>query len=153
MGIKFSDIFNSNDININNPKIEEVLNKTKDVAEAVGKKSAERLEISRKKVEILDAKAKASRLYEKLGEIYYNSLKSEAPDLENVDDIAAKISQLQDKIDTLSVEIEEAKAQFNDTVSDMTRKTKNVIHREFDKTNKREVTVDAVDTVDAEVSE
>ncbi len=150
MGIKFSDIFNSNDININNPKIEEVLNKTKDVAEAVGKKSAERLEISRKKVEILDAKAKASRLYEKLGEIYYNSLKSEAPDLENVDDIAAKISQLQDKIDTLSVEIEEAKAQFNDTVSDMTRKTKNVIHREFDKTNKREVTVDAVD---AEVSE
>lgn len=38
MAIKFSDIFNANDINMNNQKLEEVLSKTKTVAETFGKK-------------------------------------------------------------------------------------------------------------------
>lgn len=37
MAIKFGDLFASNDI-INNPKLEEFLNKTRDVAETFGKK-------------------------------------------------------------------------------------------------------------------
>ena len=47
MTIKFSDIFSS----VDDKRIEEVFNKTRDVAEVVGKKSAERIELSRKKVE------------------------------------------------------------------------------------------------------
>ena len=37
----------------------------------MSKKSAERLEISRKKVELLDAKAKLAKLYEKFGKLNY----------------------------------------------------------------------------------
>ena len=55
MAIKLSDLFGSMDEAFNNPKLEEMFNKTKDVAENMSKKSAERLEISRKKVELLDA--------------------------------------------------------------------------------------------------
>lgn len=51
MAIKLSDLFGSMDEAFNNPKLEEMFNKTKDVAENMSKKSAERLEISRKKVD------------------------------------------------------------------------------------------------------
>ena len=71
MAIKLSDLFGSMDEAFNNPKLEEMFNKTKDVAENMSKKSAERLEISRKKVELLDAKAKLAKLYEKFGKLNY----------------------------------------------------------------------------------
>ena len=54
MAIKLSDLFGSMDEAFNNPKLEEMFNKTKDVAENMSKKSAE----------ILDAKAKLAKLYE-----------------------------------------------------------------------------------------
>ena len=54
MAIKFGDVFNTSDLNINNPKLEEMLNKTKNAAEVFGKKSAERIEISKKKIELFD---------------------------------------------------------------------------------------------------
>ena len=69
MSIKLSELFGSMDEAFNNQKLEEMFNKTKDVAENMSKKSAERLEISRKKVELLDAKAKLSKLYEKFGKL------------------------------------------------------------------------------------
>ena len=71
MAIKLSELFGSMDEAFNNPKLEEMFNKTKDVAENMSKKSAERLEISRKKVELLDAKAKLAKLYEKFGKLNY----------------------------------------------------------------------------------
>ena len=71
MAIKLSELFGSMDEAFNNPKLEEMFNKTKDVAENMSKKSAERLEISRKKVELLDAKAKLSKFYEKFGKLQY----------------------------------------------------------------------------------
>ena len=71
MAIKLSDLFGSMDEAFNNPKLEEMFNKTKDVAENMSKKSAERLEISRKKVELLDAKAKLAKLYEKFGKLNF----------------------------------------------------------------------------------
>ena len=53
MAIKLSDLFGSMDEAFNNPKLEEMFNKTKDVAENMSKKSAERLEISRKRLNLM----------------------------------------------------------------------------------------------------
>ncbi len=142
MAIKFSDIFNANDINMNNQKLEEVLSKTKTVAETFGKKSAEHLEISRKKVEILDAKTKLSRAYEKYGEMQYNALIGIEPNQQMLDDTAVKISQYREKIALLSEEVERAKAEFNEAVATATKKTRDAFQKEFDKMNKNEITVE-----------
>lgn len=143
MAIKLSDIFNANDINMNNQKIEEMLNKTRSVAENLGKKSAEHLEVSRKKVEILDAKTKLAKYYEKFGEIQYNSIMGVEPDIDEIEDITAKITQYREKIADLSEEVERAKAQFNEAVASATKKTRDAFQKEFDKMNKNEVTVEA----------
>lgn len=142
MAIKFSDIFNANDINMNNQKLEEVLSKTKTVAETFGKKSAVHLEVSRKKVEILDAKTKLSRAYEKYGEMQYNALIGIEPNQQMLDDIAVKISQYREKIALLSEEVERAKAEFNEAVATATKKTRDAFQKEFDKMNKNEITVE-----------
>ncbi len=142
MAIKFSDIFNVNDINMNNQKLEEVLSKTKTVAETFGKKSAEHLEVSRKKVEILDAKTKLSRAYEKYGEMQYNALIGIEPNQQMLDDTAVKISQYREKIALLSEEVERAKAEFNEAVATATKKTRDAFQKEFDKMNKNEITVE-----------
>ncbi|MCH5320927.1 MAG: hypothetical protein J1E36_04145 [Eubacterium sp.] len=110
MSIKFNDIFGS-DAAINNPKLEEFFNKTVDMAEALGKKSAEHLEISRKRIECLDAKTKLSKLYEKYGELQYSLFIGEEIDSAELEDIANRISLLKEKISVLTEEIEEAKAQ------------------------------------------
>ena len=142
MAIKFSDIFNANDINMNNQKLEEVLSKTKTVAETFGKKSAEHLEVSRKKVEILDAKTKLSRAYEKYGEMQYNALIGIEPNQQMLDDTAVKIWQYREKIALLSEEVERAKAEFNEAVATATKKTRDAFQKEFDKMNKNEITVE-----------
>lgn len=142
MAIKFSDIFNANDINMNNQKLEEVLSKTKTVAETFGKKSAEHLEVSRKKVEILDAKTKLSRAYEKYGEMQYNALIGIEPNQQMLDDTEVKISQYREKIALLSEEVERAKAEFNEAVATATKKTRDAFQKEFDKMNKNEITVE-----------
>lgn len=143
MAIKLSDIFNTNDINMNNPKIEEMLNKTKSLAEDLSKKSAEHLEVSRKKVEIIDAKAKLSKLYEKYGEIQFNASLGIEPDDERVREITDKIKLYREKIADLSEEVERAKMQFNEAVANATRKTRDVFQKEFDKMNKNEVVIEA----------
>ena len=63
----FNDVINSVDEAINNAKkngsIDEVINKTKEYA----KKSAQAIEISRKRIELLDTKTKLAKAYEKYG--------------------------------------------------------------------------------------
>lgn len=54
-----------------NGNFDDVLNKTKDYAEKATKKSAQRLEISKKKIELLDTKTKLSKAYEKYGKLVY----------------------------------------------------------------------------------
>lgn len=144
MAMKFSDIFGTNDL-MNNPKLEEVFNKTRDMAETVSKKSAEHLEMSRKKVECLDAKTKLSRLFEKYGELQYNSYIGEEVNQSELDDVANRIALLKEKIELLTIEIEEAKLQFNEAVASATKKTRDAFQKEFDKMNKTEVTVEADD--------
>lgn len=142
MAIKLSDIFGSADLNINNQKLEEMFNKTKDMAETVSKKSAERLEMSRKMIECLDAKTKLSKLYEKYGEMQYNSFIGEEIDSVELEGIANRIADLKEKIDELNSEIDEAKVEFSEAVVNATKKTRDAFQKEFDKMNKPEVTVE-----------
>lgn len=149
MALKFSDIFNTNDININNAKLEEVFNKTKDMAETVGKKSAEHLEISRKRIECIDAKAKLAKLFEKYGELQYNISIGEDVDSAELGSLVLRITEIKEKISALTLEIETAKTQFNEAVSTATKKTRDVIQKEFEKMNK----VDIQDEEQLDVSE
>lgn len=146
MSIKFSDIFSNSDINLNNPKLEEVFNKTIDMAENFGKKSAEHLEISRKKIECLDAKTKLSKLYEKYGEIQYNLLIGEEINSSEKEDIVNRIKLIKEKISLLTAEIEEAKTNFSEAVAGAAKKTKSAFQKDSDNGSKSEVTVDAENT-------
>lgn len=122
MAIKLSELFGSMDEAFNNPKLEEMFNKTKDVAENMSKKSAERLEISRKKVELLDAKAKLSKLYEKFGKLQYSKYIGEEVGDEEITDCANAIADNKEKIQLYTAEIEKAKAEFNESMANMAKK-------------------------------
>lgn len=106
----------------NNPKLEEMFNKTKDVAENMSKKSAERLEISRKKVELLDAKAKLAKLYEKFGKLNYAKYIGDEISEDDIKDCANAIADNKEKIELYTVEIEKAKAEFNESMANMAKK-------------------------------
>lgn len=145
MAIKLGDIFANGDINMNNQRLEEVINKTKIAAENFGKKSAEHIEISRKKLEILDLRTRLSKLYEGFGKMQYNKLVNNGgASSESEEDMIMQISLYEEKISLLSEEVERAKAQFNDAVANATKKTRDAFQKEFDKMNKNEVTVEPV---------
>lgn len=112
MSIKFSDIFGSAEFNINNPKFEEMINKTRDVAESVGKKSAEHLYYSRKKIESLDLKAKLAKQYEKFGRLNYEASVGSSADQTEMEETAQSIASLKERLDLLTAELEELKEAF-----------------------------------------
>ena len=112
MSIKFSDVFNSSQFDIDNPKFDDFINKTKDVAQAVGKKGAEHIELSKKKLECLDIKSKLSRLYEKFGKLHYSAFIGEEVDNEQLEQIADEIAEYNEKLDLIYIEINEAKANM-----------------------------------------
>ncbi|MGN1329264.1 MAG: hypothetical protein ACI4V4_06165 [Eubacterium sp.] len=124
MPIKFSDIFGSAQESFNNEKLEEVFNKTKDVAESVSKKSAERIELSRKRVELFDAKAKLSKLYEKYGKLQYGIRIGDEIGHEVLTDYENQIAELREKIDIYTKDIEEAKEAFNESMSQAAKRTR-----------------------------
>ncbi|MCM1115166.1 MAG: hypothetical protein NC397_06675 [Clostridium sp.] len=130
MGMRFSDVFNTSDFNINNPKLEEMLNKTKGVAETFGKKSVEHWEISRKRVEFLDTKAKLSKLYEAYGKNQYKMLNGAAVDEAELQTQVDEIGRLEEKKAVLTDEIDLAKAEFNESVINMAQKTKEAFQRD-----------------------
>lgn len=112
MSIRFSDVFNSSQFDMNNPKVEEFINKTRDVAETVGRKSAEHFELSKKKLECLDIKSKLSKLYEKFGKLQYSAFIGEEVDPEQIAQLADEIALQKEKLDFIYVEINEAKANM-----------------------------------------
>ena len=150
MSIKLSELFGSMDEAFNNQKLEEMFNKTKDVAENMSKKSAERLEISRKKVE-LDAKAKLSKLYEKFGKLQYSKYIGEEVSDEEITDCANAIADNKEKIQLYTAEIEKAKAEFNESMANMAKKTKEAFS--VDNCTKTEVKADSVEVVEANAVE
>lgn len=147
MAIKLSELFGSMDEAFNNPKLEEMFNKTKDVAENMSKKSAERLEISRKKVELLDAKAKLAKLYEKFGKLNYAKYIGDEVSDEELTDCANAIADNKEKVELYSAEIEKAKAEFNESMANMAKKTKEAFTQDCNA--KPEAEADAVEVIEA----
>ena len=109
MSIKLSELFGSMDEAFNNQKLEEMFNKTKDVAENMSKKSAERLE--------------------------------------EITDCANAIADNKEKIQLYTAEIEKAKAEFNESMANMAKKTKEAFS--VDNCTKNEVKADSVEVVEA----
>ena len=136
MAFKFGDT----EININNPKLEEMLNKTRGVAESLGKRSAEGIELSKKKIEALDAKAKLVKLYEKFGELQYNGYIGEEIDNSQLAGIAAEISAVKDKLDLLNDEVEQLKVSTS--VADMAQKTREAFQKDADTESAEEAEIE-----------
>lgn len=97
------DLFNKN------VNLDELFAKTKTVAEAVTKKSSERLDLSRKKVDLLNLKNKLSRAYEDYGKIQFSLYLGEEEVPENTQKVIVDITELKNKVENLEHEIEEAK--------------------------------------------
>lgn len=148
MPLNFSDLFNNKDGSINNPKLEEFFNKTRDAAETVSKRSAEGLELGRKKVELFDSKAKLSKLYERYGKLQYSAFIGEEVNPDELEDVANDIAILRDKVDLLNVEIEDARTAFNESMSAAARRTKEAFSQEKETTAQE---VDEVEVVEAQV--
>ena len=112
-----NDVFNSVDEAINNvrknPGFEDMLNKTKQYA----RKSAEAIEISRKKIELLDAKTKLSKAYEKYGKQQFAIYDGEEANEQELEATANEIIILKGQVEYLDQEIaafkEELASQFD----------------------------------------
>ena len=112
-----NDVFNSVDEAINNvrknPGFEDMLNKTKQYA----KKSAEAIEISRKTIELLDAKTKLSKAYEKFGKQQFALYDGEEANEQEIEATANEIIILKGQVEYLDKEIaafkEEIASQFD----------------------------------------
>lgn len=90
--------------------IEEVFTKTKTVAESLNKKGSLCIELSRKRVEYLDAKTKLSKAYEKFGKLQFSASCGEEVDENEYAAAVADITALRERIETLSEELDGAKA-------------------------------------------
>ena len=117
MAKKFGDLFgNMDDVfsgaKISNFDLDDMLSRTRTFTEEVSKRSAEALELSRKKVECLDIKAKLSKAYERYGRLAYEAVQQ--PQLQQTEEITA----LRTKLDQLTAELEAAKNPTVTTVSD-----------------------------------
>jgi len=106
---KFEDAFGSAKIS----NIEDVFAKAKTVSESINKKSAKCLEISRKRVEYLDAKTKLAKSYEKFGNLNFEVLLGNEIDEAEMDSLIAEITAYRERMDTLDKELEDAKNIFD----------------------------------------
>lgn len=112
-----NDVISSVDEAINNvrknPNFEDMLNKTKQYA----KKSAEAIEISRKTIELLDAKTKLSKAYEKFGKQQFALYDGEEANEQEIEATANEIIILKGQVEYLDKEIaafkEEIASQFD----------------------------------------
>lgn len=106
-----NDIFSGVDEVLNNAKkgnFEDVLNKTRTYA----KKSAEAIEISRKRIEVLDAKTKLSKAYESYGKLQFNAYQGEEINSAEADSIVDEIILLKNRMEFLEQEIEAFKSEI-----------------------------------------
>lgn len=135
-------LFSGVDGVLNNAKsgnFDELLSNAKVVAEDAAKKSAERLEISKKKIELLDSKTKLSKAYEKYGKLQFALLEGEDVDEIEVERLVDEIQLYKSRAELLTAEVEELKAAFLESLS------KSINHRAEAKSKKNDVNVDAVE--------
>ena len=110
-----NDIFSDVDNVLHSAKhgnFEEVLTKTKNYAEQATKKSSERLEISKKKIELLDSKTKLNKAYEAFGKLQYEVHTGEAVDDEALQKGVQEIQLLKSRVDLLEVEVKDLHDSF-----------------------------------------
>lgn len=102
----FNDVLNSVDEAINNAKkngsIDEVINKTKEYA----KKSAQAIEISRKRIELLDTKTKLAKAYEKYGKLQFSVYDGGEVNQDDLEATCEEIIMLKSQSEFLEAEIE-----------------------------------------------
>lgn len=102
----FNDVINSVDEAINNAKkngsIDEVINKTKEYA----KKSAQAIEISRKRIELLDTKTKLAKAYEKYGKQQFALYDGKEVNQDEINASCEEIVMLKSQSEFLEAEIE-----------------------------------------------
>lgn len=102
----FNDVINSVDEAINNAKkngsIDEVINKTKEYA----KKSAQAIEISRKRIELLDTKTKLAKAYEKYGKQQFALYEGKEVNQDELNASCEEIVMLKSQSEFLEAEIE-----------------------------------------------
>lgn len=96
---------------------EEVLTKTKLYAEDAAKKSAERLEISKKKIELLDSKTKLAKAYERFGKLQYAVMQGEEVDPDELDASLEEIQLQKSRAELFEAEVEEMKTAFYESLS------------------------------------
>ncbi len=90
--------------------IEDVFARAKTMSDSINKKSAKRLEISRKKVEYLDAKSKLAKSYEKFGSLNFEILLGNEVDEDEMEVLIAEITAYRERMSLLDKELEEAKS-------------------------------------------
>ncbi len=113
----FNDVISGVDDVISSAKngsFEEVLAKTKSYAEKATRKSAERLEISRKKIELLDSKTKLSKAYEKFGRLEYAKRQGEEVNEDEYKSAFAQIDLQKTRAEMIDKEIEELRRLFSE---------------------------------------
>ena len=102
----FNDVINSVDEAMNNAKkngsIDEVINKTKEYA----KKSAQAIEISRKRIELLDTKTKLAKAYEKYGKQQFALYEGKEVNQDEINASCEEIVMLKSQSEFLEAEIE-----------------------------------------------
>lgn len=102
----FNDVINSVDEAINNAKkngsIDEVINKTKEYV----KKSAQAIEISRKRIELLDTKTKLAKAYEKYGKQQFALYEGKEVNQDEINASCEEIVMLKSQSEFLEAEIE-----------------------------------------------
>lgn len=106
-----NDIFSGVDEVLNNAKnvnLDDVLTKTRSYA----KKSAEALEISRKRIELIDSKARLAKAYEALGKLQYSAYDGADVQQQDVDSAIDEITLLKNRMEFLEQEIEAFKEQI-----------------------------------------
>ena len=114
-----NDLFTGVDHVLNSAKhgnFEEVLTKTKNYAEHATKKSAERLEISRKRIELLDSKTKLNKAYEAFGKLQYEAYVGEDVSEEDIQTKLQEIQLNKSRVDLLEVEVKNLHDAFVDSL-------------------------------------
>ncbi len=106
---KFDNSFNNSRIGF-----EELFSKTKNVAESLNKKSAQAIDLSKKRIEYLDTKTKLSRFYEKYGRLQFNVMMNEPIDEEELNTVVSQITAYREKLDVLKAEVEDT-SEIKDT--------------------------------------
>lgn len=100
---------------------EEVFTITKDVAQSVGKKGTQYFEVSKKRIELMDAKSKLSKAFEQFGRLKYDELNGEEISDDDYDCAIADIRAYLITVDDIEAQIEEAKAASESENDDLKR--------------------------------